>query len=306
MRVIITGGTGLIGRPLAASLVSDHHQVVVLSRDPARVRGLPGAVQVVRWDGRSAAGWGQLVEGAGAIVNLAGENIGDARWTAARRQSIRESRTNAGQAVVEAVVSAAEKPGVVIQASAVGYYGPHGDEELSEETPPGHDFLAQVAVEWENSTAAVETGVEAAGVRRVIIRTGVVLAREGGAFPRMLLPFRLFAGGPYGNGRQWFPWIHLADEVSAIRFLIENRAAHGPFNLSAPSPLTNRQFATVLGRMLHRPSLLPVPAIAFRLLFGEMATVILDGQRAVPTRLLALGYMFQYPTAAAALRNVLT
>jgi uncharacterized protein (TIGR01777 family) len=301
MRVIITGGTGLIGRPLAASLVSDHHQVIVLSRDPARVRGLPSAVQVVHWDGRSAAGWGQLVEGAGAIVNLAGENIGDERWTAARRQSIRESRTNAGQAVVEAVVAAAEKPGVVIQSSAVGYYGTHGDEKLSEETPAGHDFLAQVAVDWENSTAAVE----AAGVRRVLIRTGVVLAREGGAFPRMLLPFRLFAGGPYGNGRQWFPWIHLADEVGAIRFLIENRAAHGPFNLSAPSPLTNRQFATVLGRVLHRPSLLPVPAFVFRLLFGEMATVILDGQRALPSRLLQLGYTFQYPTAAAALRNVL-
>jgi uncharacterized protein len=300
MRVIITGGAGLIGRPLAASLVSDHHEVVVLSRDPDRVRGLPGAVQVVRWDGRTATGWGQLVEGAGAIVNLAGENIGSERWTAARRRSILESRTDAGQAVVEAVVSATEKPGVLIQASAVGYYGPHGDEELSEETPSGHDFLAQVAVEWERSTAAVEP----AGVRRVIIRTGVVLAHEGGAFPRMLLPFRLFAGGAYGNGRQWFPWIHLADEVSAIRFLIENRAAHGPFNLSAPSPLTNRQFATVLGRMLHRPSLLPVPAIAFRLLFGEMATVILDGQRAVPARLLALGYMFRYPTAAAALRSV--
>ena len=265
------------------------------------MRGLPTGVQVAGWDGRSAAGWGKLVEGAGAIVNLAGENIGDARWTTERKQRIRESRNDAGQAVVEAVLAAANKPGVVIQSSAVGYYGPHGNEELGEETPPGQDFLAQVAVDWENSTAAVE----AAGVRRAIIRSGVVLAREGGAFPRMLLPFRLFAGGPYGNGRQWLPWIHIADEVGAIRFLIQKDAAHGPFNLSAPSPLTNRQFATVLGRVMHRPSLLPVPAFAFRLLFGEMATVILDGQRALPDRLLQLGYMFQYPTAAAALRNLL-
>jgi uncharacterized protein len=302
MRVIITGGTGLIGRPLAASLASDGHEVIVLSRDPARVQGLPAGVRAVRWDGRSAGGWGELAEGAGAIVNLAGENIGDARWTPGRKQSIRESRTNAGQAVVEAVLAATRKPDVVIQSSAVGYYGPRGSEELGEETPPGGDFLAQLAIDWENSTAAVE----AAGVRRAVIRTGVVLAREGGAFPRMLLPFRLFVGGPYGNGRQWLPWIHLADEVAAIRFLIGKDGAHGPFNLSAPSPLTNRQFATVLGRVMGRPSLLPVPAFVFRLLFGEMATVILDGQRAVPDRLLQLGFMFQYPTAAAALRNLLT
>ena len=301
MRIIITGGTGLIGRPLAARLVSDQHEVVVLSRDPSRAQGLPGDVQVVRWDGCHAAGWGELAEGAGAIVNLAGENLGEARWTAARKQSIRQSRNNAGQAVVEAVLAAAKKPAVVIQASGVGYYGPHGDEVITEETPPGHDFQAQVAVDWENSTAAVE----AAGVRRVIIRSAVVLAREGGALPRMLLPFRLFAGGTYGNGRQWLPWIHLADEVEAIRFLLENDAAHGPFNLSAPSPLTNRQFATVLGRVMRRPALLPVPAIVFRLLFGEMATVILDGQRAVPSRLVQLGYMFRYPTAAAALHNLL-
>jgi uncharacterized protein (TIGR01777 family) len=301
MLVIITGGTGLIGRPLAASLLSDGHEVVVLSRDPGRVSGLPAAARVVRWDGSSAAGWGDLAEGAGAIVNLAGENIGDSRWTAKRKQSIRVSRTNAGRAVVEAVLAAAHKPGVVIQSSAVGYYGPRGDEELGEDAPPGSDFLAQVAVEWENSTAAIEE----AGVRRAIIRSGVVLAREGGAFPRMVLPFRLFAGGPYGNGRQWVPWVHLADEVGAIRFLIQKDGAHGPFNLGAPSPLTNRQFATVLGRVMHRPSFLPAPAFVFRLLFGEMATVILDGQRAVPNRLLQLGYMFRYPTAAAALRNLL-
>ncbi len=301
MRVIITGGTGLIGRPLAASLVSAQHEVIVLSRDPGRVSGMPAEVKLVRWDAHSAAGWGHLADGAGAIVNLAGENLAEGRWTAAAKRRIRESRINAGQAVVEAVLAASKKPGVVIQSSGVNYYGPHGDEELTPEAPPGHDFLAGVAVDWENSTAAVE----AAGVRRAVTRSGVVLARDGIILPRMLLPFRLFVGGPYGNGRQWLSWIHLADEVGAIRFLIENNAAHGAFNLCAPSPLTNRQFVSVLGRVVHRPSWMPVPALAFRLLFGEMATLLLDGQRALPTRLLQLGYTFQYPVAAAALRNLL-
>jgi uncharacterized protein len=301
MRVIITGGTGLIGRPLAAGLASDGHEVIVLSRNPAGVRGLPANITVETWDAHTAAGWGRLADGAGAIINLAGENIGEGRWTPERKQRIVESRLHAGQAVVEAVQTAVVKPHVLIQASAVGYYGPHGDEELTEDAPAGNDFPARVAVDWE----AVTAPVEALGVRRVIIRSGVVLAREGGALPRMALPFRLFGGGYYGNGRQWLSWLHIADEVEGIRFLLENEAARGVFNLTSPQPLTSRGFAQALGRAMNRPDWLPVPGFAFRLLFGEMATMLLDGQRVLPRRLLDLGFQFQYPEATAALRNLL-
>jgi uncharacterized protein (TIGR01777 family) len=303
MRIIITGGSGLIGRALSASLAADGHQVILLSRTPERATGLPVGVRAAGWDGHTAAGWGSLADGAEAIVNLAGESIAAGRWTPERKRRIRDSRLNAGRAVLEAVQAAADRPQVVVQASAVGYYGPCGDEEITEQTPPGDDFLAQaVVVEWEASTAPVE----ALGVRRAVIRTGVVLSKDGGALPRLLLPFKLLAGEPLGSGRQWFPWIHIADEVRAIRFLIDSQAADGPFNLSAPNPLTNAEFSRALGRVLGRPSFLPTPTPVLRLLFGEMATVLLDGQRALPVRLLDLGFTFRFPEAESALRDLLT
>jgi len=301
IRVLITGGTGLIGRALSASLVDDGHEVIVLSRRPERASGLPDGVRVEGWDAHTAEGWGTLVSGAGAIVNLAGENIAAGRWTASRKRRILESRVNAGKAVVEAVESATRKPGVVVQASGVGYYGSCGDEEVTEETPAGDDFLAQLAVAWEASSA----GVEAWGVRRAIARTGVVLSMQGGALPRMLLPFRLFLGGRLGSGRQWFPWIHVADEVDVIRFLIDNESAGGPFNLTAPNPVTNAEFSRTVGRQLRRPAFMPIPAFVLRLLFGEMATALLDGQRATPQRLLQLGFTFRFPQAHSALQDVL-
>jgi uncharacterized protein len=301
MRIIITGGTGLIGRSLAAGLALSGHEVIVLSRRPDGIQNLPSDVRIEHWDARSAAGWGHLADSADAIVNLAGENIGEGRWTAERKERIRQSRLDAGHAVVEAVQATVHKPAVVIQASAVGYYGPHGDEEVTEVTPPGGDFPARISIDWEASTAPVE----ALGVRRAIIRTGVVLSRRGGALPRMLPPFRFFAGGPYGNGRQWFPWIHIDDEVRAIRYLVDNQAVSGPINLTAPHPLTNREFARVLGRVMKRPASLPIPAIAFRMLFGKMASILLEGQRARPRRLLELGFRFQYPEAEPALRDLL-
>lgn len=304
MKVIITGGSGLIGRALAASLLNgggDKHEVIVLSRNPQRVSGLPNGVQVVGWDGRSTQGWGQLVEGADAIVNLAGANLSEGRWTEQRKRLIFDSRVHAGQAVTQAIEGARLKPKVLVQASAVGYYGPHGDEKITEDAPPGNDFLAQVCIAWEASTAPVEGW----GVRRVVIRTGLVLSTEGGALPRMAMPFKMFVGGPLGSGRQWLPWIHIADEVGAIRFLIGKEDASGPFNLTAPEPVTNAQFSRVLGRVLNRPSALPVPSIALRLMFGEMSTVLLEGQRAVPQRLLAAGYQFRFPNLEQALRHLL-
>jgi uncharacterized protein (TIGR01777 family) len=300
MRVIITGGTGLIGRALAADLTKDGHETIVLSRRPERATGLPAGARVERWDARTAQGWGSLADGADALVNLTGENIAG-RWTASRKRRIRESRLNAGRTVVQVVELAGVKPRVVIQASGVGYYGPRGDEEIVEEESPGSDFLGQLAIEWEASTAPVER----MDVRRAVIRSGAVLSTEGGAFPPMLLQSRLFLGGPLGSGRQWLPWIHMADEVRAIRFLIEDERAQGPFNLVAPNPLTSAEFNRVLGRVMRRPAFMPVPAFALRLLAGEMSTVLLDGQRAVPRRLLDLGFAFRFPNAEEALRDLL-
>lgn len=301
MRVIITGGTGLIGRAVAEDLVASGREVVILSRSPERATGLPVGVRTERWDGHSARGWGILADGAEAIINLAGENLAAGRWTPERRRQIRESRLRAGQAVLEAMQTTAQRPQVMIQASAVGYYGPCGSEVLTEASAPGEDFLAQLCVAWEASTAAAET----LGVRRAVIRTGIVLSRKGGALPRLVLPFRFFAGGRLGSGRQWYPWIHLADEVAAIRFLLDTPAATGPFNLSAPQPITNADLSAAIGGELGRPALLPVPAVALRLGMGDMVTVVLDGQRATPTHLITLGFQFKFPAAAAALADLL-
>ena len=302
MRVLVPGGAGLIGSALVRTLRDGDNDVVVLTRSPERSQAtLPSGVRVEKWDGVSTEGWGHLVSDADAIVNLAGEGIADARWTPARKKRIRESRINAGKALVAAVREASSKPKVLIQSSAVGYYGPRHDEILTEHTSPGTAFLAQVCFDWEASTAAVEE----MGVRRAVIRTGVVLSAAGGAFPRMALPFRLFAGGPLGGGRQYFPWIHIDDEVAAIRFLLESESASGPYNLTAPDPPRNREFARQLGRALNRPSLMPTPSFALKAVFGEMATVLLDGQRAIPARLQEDGHEFVFPDAVAALRDLL-
>ena len=301
MRTIITGGTGVIGRALASDLARDGHEVVLLSRAPERARGLPAGVRAERWDARTARGWGGLADGAAAIVNLAGESLAAGRWTPERRRAIRDSRMQAGQAVVEALRAVERQPGVLIQSSAVGYYGARVDEELTEATPRGDDFPASVCVAWEASTAAVEQ----LGVRRAVIRTGIVFSRAGGALPRFLMPFRFFAGGPLGSGRQWHPWIHIADEVAAIRFLMDDTRADGVFNLTAPRPITNAELSHLLGRLLGRPSFVPAPAFALRLAMGDMSTIVLDGQRALPHRLTALGFTFRFPDPESALRDLL-
>lgn len=305
MRVIITGGTGLIGKAIANNLAHDHHEVIVLSRNTNKTSGLEGGIKVVEWDGRSAKGWGSLADGAGAIINLAGESIAGegfppSRWTSDRKRRILDSRVNAGKAIVEAITAAKSKPAVLIQASAVGYYGTHGSEDITEDHAPGGDFLGTTCVQWEDVTAPVEK----MGVRRVIIRTGIVLTTKGGVLPQLSLPFKLFAGGPIGSGKQQMPWIHIDDEVGAIRFLIDTPSAQGAYNLSAPEVLSNSELAAVLGRVMKRPSFLPTPAIAFKLAFGELAVLLVEGQRAVPKRLQKAGYSFQYPQAEAALRDI--
>jgi uncharacterized protein (TIGR01777 family) len=265
---------------------------------------VPNGVRVEKWDGCTAQGWGALVNGATALVNLAGESIGipPPPWTAERKRSIRDSRINAGKAIFEAVRAANEKPRVVIQSSAVGFYGARGDEIIVEKNSAGNDFLSQVAVEWEASTAEVES----LGVRRVVIRTGLPLDKTGGVFPFLVLPFKLFFGGRIGSGKQFLAWIHLADAVREIRFLIENESARGAFNLTAPNPLPNADFGRVLARVLRCPFWFPVPAFALKLALGEMAELLLlNGQRVVPERLLQAGFKFQFADAESALEDVL-
>ena len=300
-RVVITGGTGLIGSALARVLGETGHDVVVLTRNLGKTGPLPPGVRAAQWDARTSEGWKTLLDGQTAIVQLAGDSIASGRWTAEKKRRIRDSRVVSGGVVLQAIREAKEKPLVLLQGSAVGYYGPRGDEPVREDAPSGSDFLAGVCRDWEAATAEVE----ALGVRRAILRTGVVLTREGGALPKMAMPFRLGIGGPVGDGRQWFPWIHIADEVGAIRFLIDREDAHGPFNLSAPNPVTNRELSRSLGRVLVRPSLLPVPGFALRFAFGELADTLLQGQRAIPSRLLELGYAFQYPEVEPALKSLL-
>lgn len=300
MRVIITGGTGMIGQALGADLVADGYEVIALSRNPATAE-VPQGVRAERWDARTAEGWSSLAEGAVAIVNLAGAGIADKRWTEARKQVILESRQFAGEAVVAAVEAAGDKPGVVVQASAVDYYGPRGSETITEDNAPGNSFLSQVCIPWEASTKAVET----MGVRRTVARLGIVLSDEGGALPRMALPFRFFAGGPVGSGHQWFSWVHLTDTVRALRYLIENPDTSGAYNVTAPNPLPNAKFSRALGRAMNRPSWLPVPGFALRLLFGEMADMLLTGQRVIPQRLQLAGFRFRFEEAEPALRDLL-
>ncbi|MCA1553347.1 MAG: TIGR01777 family oxidoreductase, partial [Chloroflexi bacterium] len=281
-RVIITGGTGLIGDALTDALTSNGHEVIILSRDPGKAQDLPRNTRCIAWDGRTANGWGKYADGAYAIVNLAGATIARPPWTAAYKRLIRSSRVDAGRAVVEAVRAAKQKPAVLIQSSGINYYGVQNDAPRTEGAPAGHDFLADVCRDWESSTAEVET----MGVRRAIIRTALVMAKEGGVLPLMALPFRCFVGGPLGSGKQYVSWIHLADEVGAIQFLIENSNVCGAVNLSAPNPVTNRQFSRALGRALHRPSWFPTPALPMKLALGEMADLlVLGSMRIVPEAL---------------------
>ena len=305
MRILLTGGTGLIGRALSAELVRNGYEVVVLSRNPGHKAPMPEGVTLVGWDGQTSRGWAQYAEGAAAIVNLAGASLAGKsllamRWTPRRKRELIGSRVQSGSAVVDAVRNTEHKPLLVIQTSAVGYYGPRGTERITEKDNAGKDFAAEICVNWENSTALVENF----GVRRVVIRLGVVLSLEGGALPRQMLPFRMYVGGPIGNGKQGYSWVHMEDACRAIRFLVETPSAEGIFNLCSPESLSNAEFGRALAKSMGRPYWLPIPALAFKLAFGEASTVLLDGQMVYPQRLLNMGFEFKYPKVEAALANL--
>lgn len=300
MRIIITGGTGFIGTRLGARLVARGHEPIVFTRDASRSRdALHPRVRVVSWaDG--APEWESLVDGAGGILNLAGETIAQ-RWTAGTKERIVRSRVGAVERLLGAIGKAKTRPGVVVNASAVGYYGPHEDEELSEESPAGSDFLAQTCVAWEEAARRFE----AAGIRTVRVRAGVVLGPEGGALAKMLPPFRLGAGGPLGSGTQWMSWIHVEDLVDLFVWALETPSVNGVVNGTAPRPVTMKEFARTLGEVLHRPAFAPAPAFALKLALGEMSTIVLDGQRVLPKRTQSLGFSFRHPELEEALGDLL-
>lgn len=307
MRYIITGGSGIIGSELTKSLTADGHEVIILSRDPSR-HALPAGAQGVKWDARTAEGWGHLADGAFAIVNLAGETIGGSgtiplpgTWSAERKQRIKNSRLRAGEAVVAAVESAAVRPEVVFQMSGIDYY-PSSGKTMIEESERGRQFLAEVVADyWEPSTEPVE----AMGVRRVVARTAPLLNLETGPLPASLLQFKLFAGGRLGSGKQWFSWIHTQDVVRAIRFLTETSAARGIYNVAAPNTVTNEEFTRILGKVMGRPTLIPVPEFALKLMLGEVAALVLEGRPVNVNKLLSLGFTFKYPELEAALMDLL-
>jgi uncharacterized protein (TIGR01777 family) len=308
MRIVIAGGTGFLGRPLAEGWGEEGHDVRVLTRGlaPGESRhdpgtGVPGVTRV-GWtpDGQSGP-WASTLDGADAIINLAGESLAGARWTPPRKTLLRDSRLVPTRSLVAAIGSVATPPPVFISGSAVGYYGASGDDVKTEDSPAGDDFLAHICIDWE----AEARKAERPGTRVVLLRTGVVLEQSGGALPEMMRPFRYFVGGKVGRGRQYLPWIHRIDWIEMVRWIVETPAVTGPTNATAPEPVTNRHFARALGRAMRRPSLVPAPAFALKAMLGEMAgPLLLSGQRVVPAKARSLGFHFRYPTIEQAFRGL--
>jgi uncharacterized protein len=299
MRIVLAGATGFLGRPLVAALAADGHTAIRLTRRPRA----GSEVTDVAWNPDGTAGeWARSLDGADAVVNLAGESIAGRRWTPGRKAALSDSRLWSTRSLVAAMEGASPRPPLLLSSSAVGYYGPRGDEEVTETDAPGTDFLARLSVEWEREALAAEAG----GTRVVLLRTGLVLQRDGGALKPLLLQFRLGLGGPAGSGRQYWPWIHRADWIALVLFLLTHAAARGPVNAAAPVPVTNQEFSRTLARVLGRPAVFRAPAFALRLAMGEMAdALLLAGQRVVPARATAMGFRFSYETLEPALRAIL-
>lgn len=295
MTIVIAGGSGFLGRNLAKFLTAAGHRVITLTRQPAT------SEREVQWSPDGSPGsLAPHLAGVDAVVNLAGEGIADRRWTAQRKEAIRRSRMLSTRTLVRAIATCERPPRVFVSASGVGYYGPHGDEPITEAAGPGDDFLARVCVEWEQEARAVESPA----TRLVVMRSGVVLDRDGGALTRMLLPFKLGLGATLGSGDQYMPWIHVDDWTSLTAWLIDNERATGAFNATAPEPVTNRTFTRTLGRVLNRPALFHAPAFVLHAALGELSAMLLTGQRALPAYAEQLGFRFTHRSLEPALRSL--
>lgn len=302
MHVVVAGGTGFIGRAVCRELLRAGHEVTVLTRDASRASGrVPQGVKVAQWSPEQSEELREVLSAKDAVINLSGESVAAQRWTPEFKQKLVDSRVNSTCALVQGIRSAEPRPKVLVNAGAVGIYGNRGEEELTESSPPGTGFLAELAIRWEQSADEARE----LGVRVVKLRIGIVLGEGGGALEKMLLPFRLFVGGPFGSGQQWFPWIHL-DDVSGITLhALAHDTVDGAVNTVAPGIVRLGEFCKALGRVMGRPSWLPVPGFALRLVVGELGESMLWSQRVVPQAALQTGYAFRYPQVEQALRQVL-
>lgn len=302
MRIVVTGGTGFVGQALCRSLARNGHRVTLLTRDIGRAFHLLGPlVTAVEWNGRETGSWEESLDGADAVINLAGASIADARWTDARKQLLMDSRVLTTRLLVGAMSRRSSKPVTLISASGIGYYGANDDRVLDERAARGLGFLADLCFAWEGEALRAEEF----GTRVVLLRTGMVLEQDGGALPRMLLPFRLWMGGPVMPGTQWISWIHRRDLIGLIQWALANRGVTGPVNAVAPDAVMMTQFCKTLGRVLRRPSWLPVPSLILKIALGELGTLMTAGQRVSPGKALSEGFAFWYPTLEPALRAIL-
>lgn len=299
MKILISGGTGLIGKALIKNLILTGDQIFVLTRNKDG-KEETDLIKYVKWDAMSSEPLIPYLQDINAVINLAGDNIGDGYWTKAKKERIISSRVQAGNALSKAIIDSGNKPDVFIQASGVGYYGSSLDKTFDELSPNGKGFQAEVVHKWENSSVALD----AAGVRRVIIRMGIVLDANSGALPLMVLPFKLFVGGPLGSGRQYVSWIHLQDNVRAIDFVMRNNKLNDVVNLTAPISYTNKEFGKIIGKVLRRPYWFPVPAFGLRMVLGEKSELVLEGQNVYPGKLLEHGFQFYYSELESALKNI--
>jgi uncharacterized protein (TIGR01777 family) len=299
MKILISGGTGLIGKSLVKNLIKTGDQVFVLTRSKNGLED-SDSIKYIEWDARSSEPLIPYLKEINAVINLAGDNIGKGYWTKEKKERIINSRVQAGNALSKAIINSDNKPDVFIQSSGVGYYGASQDETFDELSPNGNGFQADVAQKWENSSAVLDSS----GIRRVIIRMGIVLDAKSGALPLMVLPFKMFVGGPLGSGRQYVSWIHLQDNIRAIDFVMRNDKIIGSVNLTAPISYANKEFGKIIGKVLRRPYWFPVPAFGLKLVLGEKSDLVLEGQKVKPGKLLEHGFQFKFPDLESALRSI--
>lgn len=299
MKILITGGTGFVGTQLTSRLIKDNHEVTILTRSLKGAKGSSPGVSYLEGDPTRNGPWQEAIKNHDALINLAGASI-FSKWTEEHKKAIRESRVSTTQNIIEGIPPQSQKGFTLFSTSAVGYYGFHKDEELIEESPPGNDFLARIAVEWEGEALKAREK----GARVVITRFGIVLGEKGGALGQMIPLFEKYIGGPIGSGRQWFSWVHIKDLTEAFAFLLKHPEISGPVNVCSPNPVRNRDLAKALGKALHKPSFMPAPGFMVKWVLGEFGSVILEGQKVIPRRLLESGFTFQYPDIDAALKKI--